>query len=247
MSKNIVLITTITAIALIGLVGALAYLGFSQVPRDEEQGGQGMREEQPVGTLPELPEVPVVQPKEPTITEPTDTSDWKTYRNEEYGFEMRYPGNYYVSDYSEYKRLEDWLPYASYYVPIYLYLDEKPHRSIPGSVIDERSEGDLQSGLKSILVEGWYQETEDARRERREKGETEPFLLSKQYVRKDTNRYGIEGILYDIEIQLAPNTTKKARMITFKLNNLYFTLRNKTHNLDNLLEEVFKEFRPAAL
>jgi hypothetical protein len=238
MPKNIAIIT-ITAIVLIVLGGAAAYIGLRQVPGQEGtgQGDEGVQPERSAITIPE----------EPTIPEPIDTSDWKIYHNEEFGFEVRYPGNYYVSDYSEYKRLEDWLPYASYYVPIYLYLDEKPHRSIPGSVIDERSEGDLQSGLKSILVEGWYQETEDARRERREKGETEPFLLSKQYVRKDTNRYGIEGILYDIEIQLAPNTTKKARMITFKLNNLYFTLRNKTHNLDNLLEEVFKEFRPAAL
>lgn len=34
---------------------------------------------------------PVVSEPTVTVSEPIDTSDWKTYRNEEYGFEFRYP------------------------------------------------------------------------------------------------------------------------------------------------------------
>ncbi len=90
MPKKITIIT-IGAIALV-VVGAAVYLGLSQAPTQEQQkqGGQGMREEQqPVATLPE--------PTSPEI----DTSDWKTYRNEKYGFEVRYPNDWQLSPYSD--------------------------------------------------------------------------------------------------------------------------------------------------
>ena len=37
------------------------------------------------------PEGTASQPKEPTTTEFVDTSDWEIYRNEEFGFEIRFP------------------------------------------------------------------------------------------------------------------------------------------------------------
>jgi len=42
-----------------------------------------------------IPEKTVVIKEENTSTNEIDTSNWKTYKNEEYGFEIKYPG--YVS------------------------------------------------------------------------------------------------------------------------------------------------------
>jgi hypothetical protein len=91
------LIITILAIAVIGLAAVTGY--FLQ-----KQAGEEMKRQEGIATMPSAPEKPLVQPSEtppitevtpqpetPTTTEPIDTSDWKTYRDEEYGFELKYP------------------------------------------------------------------------------------------------------------------------------------------------------------
>lgn len=46
----------------------------------------------------ELPQEEKEVSEEATTTEPIDTSDWKTYRNEEYGFEVKYPSDWKYRD-----------------------------------------------------------------------------------------------------------------------------------------------------
>lgn len=93
--------------------------------------------EKPVGqpkeptTTFEKPKGPVVKPQEPTTTEPVDTSDWKTYRNEEYGFKVKYPNHWkpLVAGIESKEKSEDLLEWKmfkserspSYQLNVYVY------------------------------------------------------------------------------------------------------------------------------
>lgn len=79
MAKKTLIITAII-IAVIAIGATAAYIVL-------RQGGEVRRKE--VATIPE----------EPTA-EPMDTSNWKTYRNERYRFEVKYPPTWEVSPYS---------------------------------------------------------------------------------------------------------------------------------------------------
>ena len=80
MPRNILVITL--------LILALLALGVTSFYLTLKGKGERMEKEERVPTL---PEEPVVESQEPTTTEAIDTSDWKTYRNEEWGFEVKYP------------------------------------------------------------------------------------------------------------------------------------------------------------
>lgn len=79
MSKKNLIMVTIIILLLIVVIGVF-WLGKEKgvqeavVPKDEQQSQ-------------------VTQP-EPTQEAEVDVSDWKTYRNEEYGFEVKYPSNW---------------------------------------------------------------------------------------------------------------------------------------------------------
>lgn len=58
------------------------------------------------------PETPAVSTQE-TITD--ETTDWKIYRNEEYGFEFKYPPTWFIFESSNYVNLSDYDIYAPEY------------------------------------------------------------------------------------------------------------------------------------
>lgn len=79
MSKNLVIII---AIVLIAFGGTAAYIGLRQMPSQAgaEQGGKKMGNGQTVAA-----------PRRSVPIAHIDTSNWKTYRNEKYGFSFKYP------------------------------------------------------------------------------------------------------------------------------------------------------------
>lgn len=80
MTKHVLIITTII-VAVIAIGATATYITL-------RQGGEKVRRQEGVATT---TEEPLVQPEEPITTKPIDISDRKTYRNEKYGFEFKFP------------------------------------------------------------------------------------------------------------------------------------------------------------
>jgi hypothetical protein len=87
MLKKTLIITAII-VAVIALGVTALYIAKRQVGKEAKK---------PEGTATGLGKR-IVYPKD---TVAIDTSDWKIYRNEKYGFEVRYPNNWQISPYSD--------------------------------------------------------------------------------------------------------------------------------------------------
>ena len=89
-------VKTILAIAIIIIIAILAIAFW---PKQDQPSNTN----QPVITEPDdnqsatNPEPTATTTEPETITSDIDTSDWQTYRNEEYGFEVKYPRGWYVT------------------------------------------------------------------------------------------------------------------------------------------------------
>jgi len=64
--------------------------------------GVTLRYQNTTETPPELQQINEEQTiREQVMTEPIDTSDWQTYRNDEFGFEVKYPTTWQVEEFSD--------------------------------------------------------------------------------------------------------------------------------------------------
>jgi len=91
------LIIVFVALLLFAVGGFGAYFLFTSP--EQEKGAETTQITERISQSKEVstqPEETTSPPKEPTTTEPVDTSDWKTYRNEKYGYEIRYPHEYAI-------------------------------------------------------------------------------------------------------------------------------------------------------
>ena len=94
--KSLIIFVTLLLFA----VGGLGAYFFFTSPEQEKgtkstQITERISQSKEVSTQPEETTSP---PKEPTTTEPVDISDWKTYRNEKYGYEIKYPPDFVLKE-----------------------------------------------------------------------------------------------------------------------------------------------------
>lgn len=104
------------------LIGALSILSVGVIG----VGAYLIKKPTPVVEVPEeeISEEPIfTEPEELSLTPEVDTSDWNTYRNEELGFEIKYPLNFNVSKMKCILRINDS---GEKYVQFYSYCPELP-------------------------------------------------------------------------------------------------------------------------
>ena len=82
-------IAIVAVVGLVALLGILAYQNFWPTSQDISLPKGLVAEEKTPEETPETPKIPE-QPQIP--------ADWKTYRNQEYGFEVSYPSEYSIKE-----------------------------------------------------------------------------------------------------------------------------------------------------
>ncbi|MCD6154380.1 MAG: hypothetical protein J7J22_01120 [Candidatus Verstraetearchaeota archaeon] len=90
--KKRTLIIIFATLLLFAVGGFGAYFLFTSP--EQKEGAENIQITEPISQPKEVstqPEEITSPPKEPTTTESIDTSDWEIYRNEKYGYEIRYP------------------------------------------------------------------------------------------------------------------------------------------------------------
>lgn len=99
MPKKVILIVIGIIILLAGMATASVYVSKkSKAPQKETEKITPQKSIITPTPLPTPSESKQTPSFETTESSEIDTSDWKTYRNEEYGFEVRYPSHYEISN-----------------------------------------------------------------------------------------------------------------------------------------------------
>jgi hypothetical protein len=174
--------------------------------------------EKPSVQPPETPPITEVtpQPETPATTGPIDTSNWKVYRSEEYGFELKYP--------SEYLSLDEETPEEQYSPEIKLILDFCCLPKIQVIVRENKIHWPLEKFVKEFLAPNYKEIFENATIETIRIDENEAYRVTEKDEHSITgaiysriyNFLGDENIIISIQAELTKKeSSEKEPAISF--------------------------------
>jgi hypothetical protein len=121
------------------------------------------------------PPVPVSEatpPKTPPSSSEIDTSNWKTYRNEKYGFEVKYPNNWYLGEIMPEKV---FTPGVGLYMTDYAAVFGRNRKLLPSNLVALQGSGVT---IRVQIYQGSLKDLNEFEKKSGDERNKEPFTVS---------------------------------------------------------------------